>query len=40
MAEGGEEYEGATKAKTTVDKYWQVKDKQYREYKHKLQVLY
>ncbi|HEY9779003.1 MAG TPA: deoxyribodipyrimidine photo-lyase [Leptolyngbyaceae cyanobacterium] len=35
IAEGGDEYEGAIEAKTTVDKYWEVKDKQYQEYKHK-----
>ena len=31
-AQGGDEYDGATIAKTTVDKYKQVKDKQYQEY--------
>lgn len=35
IAQGGDEYEGAAKAKTTVDKYWEVKDKQYQEYKYK-----
>lgn len=35
IAQGGDEYEGAMTAKTTVDKYWEVKDKQYQEYKHK-----
>lgn len=29
---GDDEYEQASKAKTTVDKYWAVKDKQYKEY--------
>ncbi|WP_041919530.1 hypothetical protein [Gloeocapsa sp. PCC 7428] len=35
----GEEYEQAVAAKTTVDKYWESKDKRYQEYKHRqLQV--
>ncbi|PPS46159.1 deoxyribodipyrimidine photolyase [Chroococcidiopsis sp. TS-821] len=34
LAEQGVEYEQAVAAKTTVDKYWQVKDRQYQEYKH------
>lgn len=33
LAEQGEEYEQAVNAKRTVDKYWEVKDKQYQEYK-------
>lgn len=33
MMEGGDEYEGAAIAKTTVDKYWLLKDKQYQEYR-------
>jgi len=33
LAEQGAEYEQAVAAKTTVDKYWQAKDKQYQEYK-------
>ncbi|MEC4986944.1 MAG: FAD-binding domain-containing protein, partial [Oscillatoria sp. PMC 1076.18] len=35
-AEGGEEYEQALKAKETVEKYWQVKDKQYQEYQQQV----
>jgi deoxyribodipyrimidine photo-lyase len=33
--EGGDEYERAVKAKETIEKYWQVKDKQYQEYKQR-----
>lgn len=32
LAEQGEEYEQAVIAKKTVDKYWEVKDKQYQQY--------
>lgn len=35
LAEEGDEYEQATSTKRAVDKYWDVKDKQYQEYKHK-----
>lgn len=35
LAEQGEEYEQATIAKKTVDKYWESKDKQYQEYRNK-----
>ena len=35
LAEQGEEYEKAAIAKKTVDKYWDIKDKQYQEYKRK-----
>ena len=33
LAEQGEEYSQAAIAKATVDKYWEIKDKQYQEYK-------
>ena len=33
LAEQGEEYEQAAIAKSTVDKYWEAKDKQYQTYK-------
>ena len=33
LAEQGEEYQQAAIAKSTVDKYWEVKDKQYQDYK-------
>jgi deoxyribodipyrimidine photo-lyase len=34
IASGGEEYEQVSKVKTTVDKYFQAKTKQYQEYQH------
>ena len=33
LAEQGEEYQQAAIALSTVEKYWEVKDKQYQEYK-------
>jgi deoxyribodipyrimidine photo-lyase len=38
VVEGGQEYDGVAIPKKTVDQYWD-KDKQYRECKHKSQVL-
>jgi deoxyribodipyrimidine photo-lyase len=35
LAEQGEEYQQAEIAKSTVEKYWEAKDKQYQEYKQK-----
>lgn len=35
LAEQGEEYEQAANAKRTVDKYWEIKEQQYKEYKRK-----
>ena len=35
---GDDEYEQVSKAKTTVDKYWAVKDKQYKEYQRQFQA--
>ena len=39
IAQGGDEYLGAAIAKTTVDKYWQAKDKQYQEYRRRQEKL-
>ena len=36
VSQGGDEYDNATAAKVTVEKYWQHKDKEYKEYQQKL----
>ena len=35
LAEQGEEYEQAASAKKTVDRYWEIKNQQYQDYKRK-----
>ena len=35
ITQGDDEYKSALAAKETVDKYWQHKDKEYKEYKTK-----
>lgn len=40
LAEQGKEYEQAVSAKKTVDKYWEVKDKQYQDYQQKQHNLF
>lgn len=35
LAQQDREYEDAAAAKKTVDRYWEIKDKQYQEYKHR-----
>ena len=35
LANGGDEYEGAIATKTTVEKYFESKDKQYKQFKDK-----
>ncbi|WP_041566673.1 hypothetical protein [Nostoc punctiforme] len=39
LSQGGDEYDSAIAAKETVDKYWQHKDKEYKEYQQKLTEL-
>jgi deoxyribodipyrimidine photo-lyase len=36
FSQGGDEYDSAIAAKETVDRYWQHKDKEYKEYQQKL----
>ncbi|MHC5748306.1 MAG: FAD-binding domain-containing protein [Nostoc sp.] len=38
LSQGGDEYDSAIAAKETVEKYWQHKDREYREYQQKLSL--